>query len=209
MAETCSVILYIKGIEELLLQSDRFYKLFKKMLEKLSGSVLILGSHMSDINDEDEEMDERMSLLFPHMIEVEQPDDKTDLVNWETQLEKDKKLIQCQENKIYISEVLAANDIDCNDLDSICEAHSEILSDYTEAIVISAISHHLMNNKNPEYRNGKLVISSERYYNCFYAYVFFASLLFFFDTMFHITILVALVQFVPWIEFVPGRKDKW
>lgn len=35
-----------------------------------------------------------------------------------------------------------------------------IFSNYIEEIVVSAISYHLMNTKDPEYRNGKLVISS-------------------------------------------------
>ena len=162
VSETCSVILYIKDVEKLLLQSDRFYKLFKKMLDKISGSILILGSHMWDLDDEDKEMDERVGLLFPQEIEVQEPKDKTDLASWETQLEEAKKMTQFQENKNYMSEVLAANDLDCDDLGSICHVDSEILSEYTEEIVISAISYHLMNNKNPEYRNRKLVISSKR-----------------------------------------------
>ncbi|KAK8692740.1 hypothetical protein V6N13_070347 [Hibiscus sabdariffa] len=36
-----------------------------------------------------------------------------------------------------------------------------VLSNYIQEIVISAISYHLMNNKDPEYRNGKLIISSK------------------------------------------------
>ncbi|KHG15545.1 Tyrosinase [Gossypium arboreum] len=35
------------------------------------------------------------------------------------------------------------------------------LGRYIEEVVVSAISYHLMNNKDPEYRNGKLVISSK------------------------------------------------
>lgn len=37
-----------------------------------------------------------------------------------------------------------------------------IISNYIEEIVVSAISYHLMNTKDPDYRNGRLVISSER-----------------------------------------------
>ena len=36
------------------------------------------------------------------------------------------------------------------------------LSNYIEEILVSAISYHLMNTKDPDYRNGKLVISSKR-----------------------------------------------
>lgn len=59
-------------------------------------------------------------------------------------------------------EVLAANDPDCDDLGSICVADTVVLSNYIEEIVVSTISYHLMNTKDPVYRNGKLVISSNR-----------------------------------------------
>jgi hypothetical protein len=59
-------------------------------------------------------------------------------------------------------EVLSANDLDCDDLDSVCVADTMALSNYIEEIVLSAISYHLMNNKYPEYRNGKLFVSSKR-----------------------------------------------
>jgi hypothetical protein len=59
--------------------------------------------------------------------------------------------------------VLAANDIECDGLSSICHADTMVLSNYIEEIVVSAISYHLMNNKDPEYRNGKLLISSKRW----------------------------------------------
>ena len=73
------------------------------------------------------------------------------------------KKIQIQDNKNHIAEVLEANDLVCDDLGSICQADTVILSNYIEEIVVSAISYHLMNNKDPEYRNGKLLISSKRY----------------------------------------------
>ncbi|CBI22603.3 uncharacterized protein LOC100257581 [Vitis vinifera] len=161
VSEARSIILYIRDVEKFLLQSDRFYKLFQKMLDKLSGSVLILGSRMLDNDDEGREVDERVGLLFPYNIEIRAPEDETRLDSWKSQLEEELKMLQFQENKNHIAEVLAANDLDCDDLGSICHADSMILSNYIEEIVISAISYHLMNNKDPEYRNGKLVISSK------------------------------------------------
>ena len=162
VSEARSIILYIRDVEKFLLQSDRFYKLFQKMLDKLSGSVLILGSRMLDNDDEGREVDERVGLLFPYNIEIRAPEDETRLDSWKSQLEEELKMLQFQENKNHIAEVLAANDLDCDDLGSICHADSMILSNYIEEIVISAISSHLMSNKDPEYRNGKLVISSKR-----------------------------------------------
>ncbi|KAA3459898.1 spastin [Gossypium australe] len=68
---------------------------------------------------------------------------------------------ETNDNRNHIAEVLAANDLECDDLGSICYADTMILGNYIEEIVVSAISYHLMNNKDPEYRNGKLVISSK------------------------------------------------
>ena len=162
VSETRPIILYIKDVKKFLLQSDRFYKLFLKMLDKLSGSVVVLGSCMLDPDDENRKVDERVSLLFPYNIEIRPPEDESHLNCWKAQLEEEIKMIQFQENKNHIAEVLAANDLDCDDLGSICHADSMILSNYIEEIVISSISYHLMKNKDPEYRNGKLVISFKR-----------------------------------------------
>lgn len=161
-SETGSIILYIRDIEKLFLQSQRFYNLFHRMLKKLSGSVLVLGSRMSDPEDDCKEVDERLASLFPYNIEIKAPEDETRRVSWKAQLEEGMKLIQFQDNKNHIAEVLAANDIECDDLASICQADTMVLSNYIEEIVVSAISYHLMNCKDPEYRNGKLLISSKR-----------------------------------------------
>ncbi|KAF3543425.1 hypothetical protein DY000_02001458 [Brassica cretica] len=71
------------------------------------------------------------------------------------------KMIQFRDKKNHIAEVLAANDIQCDDLASICHADTMCLSNHIEQIVVSAISYHLIQTKEPEYRNGKLVISSK------------------------------------------------
>ena len=163
VSERNSIILYLRDAEKLLLQSQRMYTLFEKMLKKLSGNVLILGSRMLDQEDDCREVDERLALLFPYNIEIKPPEDETHLVSWKAQLEEDMKKIQIQDTKNHIAEVLAANDIECDDLSSVCHADTMVLSNYIEEIVVSAISYHLMNNKDPEYRNGKLVISSTRW----------------------------------------------
>ncbi|XP_028751224.1 uncharacterized protein LOC114754176 isoform X2 [Neltuma alba] len=155
------IILYIRDAEKIFLQSERLCNLFHKMLEKLSGPVLVLGSQIVDAEDEFSEVDERLATLFPYNIEIKPPEDEISLGNWNAQLEENMKIIQFQDNKKHIAEVLAANDIECNDLNSICRADTMVLSNYIEEIVVSAIRYHLMNTKDPEYRNGKLVISSE------------------------------------------------
>lgn len=161
VSENNRVILYIRDVDRHL-QPPRVYKLFDRMLKKLSGSVLVLGSRMFEHEDDCEEVDEKLGLLFPYSIEIRPPEDETHLTDWKTQLDKDMKMIQFQDNKNHIAEVLAANDLECDDLGSICRADTVVLSNYIEEIVISAISYHLMNSKDPEYRNGKLLISSNR-----------------------------------------------
>lgn len=164
VSQKCCIILYIRDVDRTFLQSSRLYKLFDRMLKKLTGSVLVLGSRMLlDLDDDSGEVDEKLSILFPYNVEIRPPEDETHLLGWKSQLEEDMRKIQIQDNKNHIAEVLAANDIECDDLGEICHADTMILSDYIEEIVVSALSYHLMNNKDPEYRNGKLVISSERY----------------------------------------------
>ena len=162
ISETGSIILYLRDVDKLLLQSQRLNNFFNKLLNKLSGSVLILGSRMLDPEDDCREVDERLTLLFPYNIEIRPPEDETHLVSWKAQLKEDMKVIQFKDNKNHIAEVLAANDLECDDLGSICHADTMVLSNYIREIVVSAIYYHLMNSKEPEYRNGKLVISSNR-----------------------------------------------
>jgi hypothetical protein len=162
VSKTCPIVLYIRDVDNFLFRSQRIYNLFQKMLKKLSGSVLILGSRLIDPDNDYRDVDERLTALFPYNIEIRPPEDESHLVSWKCQLEEDMKMIQVQDNKNHIMEVLSANDLDCGDLDSICMSDTMVLGDYIEEIVVSAISYHLMNNRDPEYRNGKLVISSNR-----------------------------------------------
>ncbi|EYU25172.1 hypothetical protein MIMGU_mgv1a001471mg [Erythranthe guttata] len=161
VSRTSGIILYIRDAEKLFLQSSRLYKLFDKMLKRLTGSVLVLGSRILDTDEDSVEVNDKLSLLFSYNIEIRPPEDEARLTSWKSQLEEDIRKIQFQDNKNHIAEVLAANDLECDDLGSICHADSLFLSNYIDEIVVSAISYHLMNNKDPEYRNGKLVISSK------------------------------------------------
>lgn len=162
ISKTSPIILYLRDVDKLLCRSQRIYVLFQRMLKRLSGPVLILGSRLVDLGDDYREVDERVTSSFPYNIEIRPPEDETHLVSWKNQLEDDMKMIQYQDNRNHITEVLAANDLDCDDLGSICLADTTTLSNYIEEIVVSAISYHLMNTRDPDYRNGKLVISSAR-----------------------------------------------
>ncbi|MED6113165.1 hypothetical protein PIB30_068310 [Stylosanthes scabra] len=159
VSKTYPIVLYLRDVDKLLHRSQRIYNLFQKMLKKLSGPILILGSQVLDSSNDYEEVDDRLNSLFPYTIEVRPPDDESHLVSWKSQLEEDMKKIQVQDNKNHIMEVLAANDLVCEDLDSICVADTMVLSNYIEEIIVSALSYHLMKSKDLVYRNGKLVIS--------------------------------------------------
>ncbi|XP_056859399.1 uncharacterized protein LOC130508152 [Raphanus sativus] len=159
VSETNPIIIYLRDVEKLI-QSERFYKLFQRLLSKLSGPVLLLGSRLLEPEDDCQEVGEGISALFPYNIEIRPPEDESQLMSWKTRFEDDMKQIQFQDNKNHIAEVLAANDLECDDLGSICHADTMFLSSHIEEIVVSAISYHLMNNKEPEYKNGRLVISS-------------------------------------------------
>ncbi|WOL08307.1 peroxisome biosynthesis protein PAS1 [Canna indica] len=161
ISKNSPIILYIRDVDSLLFTSQRMYSLFEKLLKRISGQVLILGSRKMEEDSNFTEIDERITLLFPYNIEIKPPEDETRLVSWKSQLEEDMKMIQFQDNKNHITEVLAANDLDCDDLGSICLADTMVLGKHIEEIVTTAVSLHLMNTKDPEYRNGNLVISSK------------------------------------------------
>ncbi|KAL2348003.1 hypothetical protein Fmac_002003 [Flemingia macrophylla] len=158
VSKTYPIILYLRDVDKLLYRSQRIYKLFQTMLNKLSGSILILGSRVVDSGSDYREVDEKLNSLFPYNIEIRPPEDESYIVSWKSQFEEEMKMIQIQDNRNHIMEVLAANDLDCDDLDSICVSDTMVLSNHIEEIVVSAISNYLMTSKDPEYRNGKLVV---------------------------------------------------
>ncbi|KAJ0775190.1 hypothetical protein HanOQP8_Chr03g0120201 [Helianthus annuus] len=156
------IVLYLRDVAKFLGKSQRIYTLFQKMLKKLSGPVLILGSQVAELDTDYNLVDERITSVFPYTIDIKPPEEEDHLVSWKNQLQEDMKMIQFQDNRNHISEVLAANDLECDDLGSICVSDTIALSKYIDEVVVSAISHHLTSTKNPNYRNGRLVISAER-----------------------------------------------
>ncbi|XP_027936508.1 26S proteasome regulatory subunit 6A homolog isoform X1 [Vigna unguiculata] len=159
ISETSSIILYIKDAEKLFVRSPRLHNLFQNLLKKLSGPVLILGSQILD-HENYKEVDEKLTMLFPYNIEIKAPQNDSDLASWKTKLKEDTKTILFQDTRNHIAEVLAASDIDCDDLNSVCHSDTTLLSNWIEEIVASAVSFHLRETKDPEYRNGKLLISA-------------------------------------------------
>lgn len=97
-------------------------------------------------------------MLFPCNIEIKPPQDESRLKIWKVQLEEAMTKTQLK----HISQVLAENDIGCDDLNTIGHSDTMLLSNHIKEIAASAVFYQLMDNKNPEYQNGKLVISAER-----------------------------------------------
>ncbi|KAL0734528.1 hypothetical protein Bca4012_010738 [Brassica carinata] len=160
VSKTSPLIIYLRDVEKLL-ESERFYKLFQILLNKISGPVLILGSRVLEPEDDFQEVSEGVSGLFPYNIEIRPPEDESQLLIWKNRVEDDMKMIHFRDNKNHIAEVLAANDIQCDDLSSVCHADTMCLSNHIDEVVVSAISYHLIHTIEPEYRDGKLVISSK------------------------------------------------
>ncbi|KAJ3671050.1 hypothetical protein LUZ60_008476 [Juncus effusus] len=161
VSKTAPIVLYIRDIESFLYKSQHAYNLFDKMLAKLTGPVLIVGSRLLNRNAGATDHEGRVSTLFPYTVEVKPFDEGDHNASWQCQLEEDMREIEMKDNRNHIMEVLAANEIDIDDLGSICLSDTMVVSNYIEEIVMSAISYHLMNCKDPEYRNGKLVISAK------------------------------------------------
>ncbi|RLN30954.1 putative cell division cycle ATPase [Panicum miliaceum] len=161
VSENDPIILYVRDVDHFLSKSQRTHSMFQKMLAKLSGQVLILGSRLLNGDADNRDVDERVSTLFPYHVDIKPPEEETHLDFWKNQMEEDTKKFQMQDNRNHIIEVLSANDLDCDDLSSICEADTMILSNYIEKIIVSAVSYHLIHNKDPEYKNGKLILSSK------------------------------------------------
>ncbi|KAF3495674.1 hypothetical protein DY000_02056753 [Brassica cretica] len=98
LQETNPLIIYLMDVEKLL-ESERFYKLFQIILNKISGPVLILGSRVLVPEDDIQEVDEGVSALFPYNIEIRPPEDESQLLSWKNRLEDDMKMVQFQDNK--------------------------------------------------------------------------------------------------------------
>jgi hypothetical protein len=138
------------------------YNLFQNLLNKLSGSVLVLGSRTYGSEDKCTKVDKRLTKLFPCNIEIKLPQDTSRLKIWKDQLEETVKNTQMRDNRNRIAKLLAENDIECDDLNSIGPKDIMLLSHLTNEIAPFAIFYQWMDNKNPEYRIGKLIISAKR-----------------------------------------------
>ncbi|KAJ3671045.1 hypothetical protein LUZ60_008471 [Juncus effusus] len=160
LSKSAPIVLYIRDVESFLYKSQRAYNMFNKTLSKLTGPVLIIGSRLLNCDAGTTDHEGRVDSLFPYTVEVKPFEDGDHDASWQCQLEEDMREIEMKDNRNHIMEVLAANELDIDDLGSICLSDTMVIGNYIEEVVMSAISYHLMNSKDPEYRNGKLVISA-------------------------------------------------
>ncbi|KAM0843248.1 hypothetical protein ACQ4PT_057839 [Festuca glaucescens] len=162
ISESSPVIIYIRDVNLLLGVSDKAHSMFKKMLSKLSRKVLIVGSHYLKSDEDSYYVDDDVSDLFPFILETKPPKENTQLVKWKTQMEEDTRKTLSQVLTNVVAEGLSANSLECDDLDSLDpDDDFKAIANYLEEIMAPAVSYHLMNNKDPEYRSGKLIISSQ------------------------------------------------
>ena len=100
----------------------------------------MLGSRILDPLLEFEEVEEKLTKLFPYNIDIRPPDEEIHLAKWNAKLDEDMKMIQFQDTRNHIAEVLAVNDLVFDDLGSICHADTTMSSDHIDEICMSAIS---------------------------------------------------------------------
>ncbi|OEL17291.1 Spastin [Dichanthelium oligosanthes] len=160
VSECSPVILYIRDVIALLGSSERAYSLFQKMLNKLSGRVLIIGSHFLNADQDSSDIDEDVTELFPYILETKPPKEEAQLKKWKTQMEKDFAKAENENFIIHIAGVLSEYNLECGDLSSIPQDDHVPIAKYLENIITPAVSYHLLNNKDPEYKNGRLILSS-------------------------------------------------
>ncbi|RRT84372.1 hypothetical protein B296_00003733 [Ensete ventricosum] len=79
ISKNSPIVLYIRDVDSLLFISKRMYSLFEKLLKRISGPVLILGSRKVESGSDFREVDEKLTLLFPYNIEIKPPEDETHL----------------------------------------------------------------------------------------------------------------------------------
>lgn len=144
--------------------SERTYSMFQKMLKKLSGQVLIIGSYLLT-GDTDNYVDKDVSDLFPYILETKPPKEKAQYEKWKTQMETDAAKIKTDIFIKLITDVLSANKLECDDLSSLSLDEMGLIQTHLFDIIAPSVSYHLMNQKDPEYKNGKLIISSKRLVN--------------------------------------------
>jgi hypothetical protein len=99
--------------------------------------------------------------LFPTKIQVQQPQEEMELVDWNRQLEQDAERLKSEANRQQLRMVMGATNVECDDLASIDIRTHLLAHDIAEKVVGWGISHHLQKESEPVVRNSKLIIGAE------------------------------------------------
>lgn len=140
--------------------------MFQNMLNKQFGRVLIIGSHFLDANQDSDDINKDLTDLFPYILETRPPNEEAHLQRWRRQMKND--MIKARDEILthQIAGILSSYNLECDDLSSISSLDDYVdIASYLEDILAPAVSYHLMNNQDPKYRNGRLIISSTRLVN--------------------------------------------
>ncbi|GJY02628.1 calmodulin-interacting protein 111-like protein isoform X1 [Tanacetum coccineum] len=78
-ANNSPIVLYLRDVEKFLGRSQRINTLFQKMLKKISGPILILGSRVADFDKDYNLVDERVTTVFPYTIDIKPPEEENHL----------------------------------------------------------------------------------------------------------------------------------
>jgi hypothetical protein len=91
----------------------------RKLLNKLSGRVLIIGSQFLDGDEDIDDVDKDVRDLFPYILQTKPPKEEARFQKWKTQMETDLAKARTDLFVKLVTEVLSANRLDCDDLSSV------------------------------------------------------------------------------------------
>jgi hypothetical protein len=91
----------------------------RKLLNKLSGCVLIIGSQFLDGDEDIDDVDKDVRDLFPYILQTKPPKEEARFQKWKTQMETDLAKARTDLFVKLVTEVLSANRLDCDDLSSV------------------------------------------------------------------------------------------
>ncbi|PKA48946.1 Katanin p60 ATPase-containing subunit A1 [Apostasia shenzhenica] len=105
----------------------------------------------------------QLTRLFPNKVSIQMPQDETQLLNWNQQLELDVQTLKNKSNISSIRSLLHHNGLECNDLDKICVKDQVLSNESVDKVVGFAFSYHLKVNKGETCpKDAKLVISADQ-----------------------------------------------
>eukprot|EP00243_Klebsormidium_subtile_P003995 TRINITY_DN1777_c0_g1_i1.p1 TRINITY_DN1777_c0_g1~~TRINITY_DN1777_c0_g1_i1.p1 ORF type:complete len:674 (+),score=306.34 TRINITY_DN1777_c0_g1_i1:68-2023(+) len=166
------LIVYIRDVENWILNNFEAYTSFKERIERVHGRVLVMTSYISKevaaapagAKDDKKEalpsVPSQLAALFPSEILIRPPQDETMLDQWKRQLKKDSESMRADANRKMLRQVLASSNIKCDGLSTVQIEDKILTEELAKRVAGWAANHYLVTAEKPEVRNNKLVISS-------------------------------------------------